>query len=49
MDIEHRIDTGDSPPIRQIPQRVPFAVHGKMSRMVREMLRDDINKIPAST
>ena len=48
MDIEHRIDTGDSPPICQIPRRVSFAVHGKMSRMVIEMLRDDVIKELAS-
>ena len=48
VDIEHRIDTSDSPPIRQIPRRVPFAVRGEMSRMVREMLRDDVIKELAS-
>ena len=48
VDIEHRIDTSYNPPIRQIPRRVPFAVRGEMSRMVKEMLRDDVIKESAS-
>ena len=40
--IEHEIDTGDSPPIRQAPRRVPFAVRELMSKMVQEMLSDGV-------
>ena len=35
--VEHVIDTADSQPIRQIPQRVPFALREEISRMVQEM------------
>ena len=27
--VQHAIDTGDHPPIRQLPHRTPFALRGK--------------------
>ena len=36
--VEHVIDTGDSQPMRQLPRRVPFALHKEISHMVQEML-----------
>ena len=48
IDIEHQIHTGDSPPIRQLPRRVPFAVRGEMTRMVQDMLKDGIIQESAS-
>lgn len=37
-EIEHQIDTVDSPPVRQPPRRVPFAIRPDTTRMVNEML-----------
>ena len=37
-DVQHRIETGDSTPVRQAPQRIPFSVCPEMARMVNEML-----------
>ena len=33
----HSIDTGDHPPIRQPPRRVPFLLRQKIEEMVDEM------------
>ena len=46
--VEHSIDTGDSTPIRQVPRRVPFAVRGEMTKLVQEMLRDEVIQESAS-
>ena len=40
--VEHTIDTGDSKPIREAAQRVPFALQEKISEMVKEMLKGGI-------
>ena len=40
--VEHTIDTGDSPPIRQVPHRVPFALRHKISEMVQQMMKEGI-------
>ena len=40
--MEHHIETGDSPPVRQPPQRVPFARRAKISSMVKEMLKNGV-------
>ena len=37
-DVQHRIETGDSPTVRQAPRRIPFLVRPEMARMVNEML-----------
>ena len=37
-DVQHRIETGDNPPVRQSPRRIPFSVRLQMARMVNEML-----------
>ena len=36
------IDTADSQPIRQIPQRVPFALREEIFWMVHEMLKREV-------
>ena len=36
--VEHTIDTGDQPPIRQPPRRVPHALWEKVTDMVQQML-----------
>ena len=46
--VEHEINTGDSPPICQVPRRVPFAVRGEMTKLVQEMLRDEVIQESAS-
>ena len=38
-EIQHCIETGDSPPVRQPPRRVPFSVRPEISRMVNEMMQ----------
>ena len=36
--VTHRIDTGDSPPIKQPPRRLPFALRHHMCQLTEEML-----------
>ena len=40
--IEHRIDTGNHPPIRQRQYRIPATVNDEVDRQVQEMLRNNI-------
>ena len=40
--VEHTINTGDHPRIKQASRRVPFAVRGEVSKMVNNMLANDI-------
>ena len=40
--LEHSIETGDSPPVRQPPRRVPFARRAKISSMMKEMLDNGV-------
>ena len=40
--IQHTIDTGDSKPIKESAQWVPFALREKISEMVKEMLKGGI-------
>ena len=40
--VEHDIDTGQSPPVRQAPHRVPFALHPVITQMVQDMLKNGI-------
>lgn len=35
--VQHRIDTGDSPPIKQAPRRIPFAQQEEVEIMLRDM------------
>ena len=39
---KHAINTGDSPPIRQLPRRAPFTLRQKMDEMVEEMLEKGV-------
>ena len=36
--VTHSINTGDHPPFRQQARRVPFALRGKITEMVDEIL-----------
>ena len=38
----HKIETGDSPPLRQPPRRVPFALRGKVDSLVDDMLEQGV-------
>jgi len=40
--VEHEINTGNSPPIRQVLRRVPFAVREAMTKMVHDMLEEGV-------
>ena len=40
--IQHRIDTGDSPPIRQYPRRLPFAYREEVKSQVNDMLKQGV-------
>lgn len=40
--VEHGIETGDQPPIKQPPWRVPFALRPQISKLVDEMLEGGI-------
>ena len=42
--VRHVIDTGDSHPVRQPPQRIPFALRGRVEEMVDDMLQRSIAK-----
>ena len=46
--VEHDINTSNSPRIRQVPRRVPFAIREAMTKMVQEMLLDDVIQESAS-
>ena len=46
--VEHEINIGDSPPVHQVPRRVPFAVRREMTKLVQEMLRDEVIQESAS-
>ncbi|KAJ3641514.1 hypothetical protein Zmor_028019 [Zophobas morio] len=40
--LEHRINTGDTQPIRQAPRRLPLAKQEEATRLVDNMLRDGV-------
>ena len=40
--VEHTITTGDHPPIKQASRRVPFAVRGEVTKMVNNMLAENV-------
>jgi len=37
-DVQHWIETGDNPLVKQPPRHIPFLVHPQMVRMVNEIL-----------
>ena len=39
---DHKIDTGDSPPIHQYPRRLPYQFHGEVDKQVTEMLSQNV-------
>lgn len=39
---QHRIETGDEPPIRQYARRIPYSVRGHVTGLVDEMLRREV-------
>ena len=46
--VEHSINTGDHPPIKQASRRVPFAVRGEVTKMINNMLADNVVQESAS-
>lgn len=40
--VKHRIDTGDAPPIKQRPRRLPFAKEKEVADMIAEMQKNRI-------
>jgi RNase H-like domain found in reverse transcriptase/Reverse transcriptase (RNA-dependent DNA polymerase)/Integrase zinc binding domain/Integrase core domain/gag-polyprotein putative aspartyl protease len=40
--LKHRIETGDSRPIKQVPRRAPLAKQGEMDELVQEMRQQGI-------
>ena len=47
-EVQHEIVTGDSPPIRQLVRRIPFALREKVAGLVDEMLRGGVIRESAS-
>ena len=37
-EVHHKVETGDTPPIRQAARWVPFALRERMGKLVKEML-----------
>ena len=46
--VTHIIDTGDSPPVRQLPRRIPFSLRGKVHQLVGDMLQQGVI-VPSSS
>ena len=46
--VQHRIDTGDQPPIKQPIRRVPFVYRNKIAEMVEDMEKQGVIKPSAS-
>eukprot|EP00794_Sanderia_malayensis_P016602 gene16602-biopygen14025 len=42
--ISHKINTGDSPPIRQHPRRLPYHYRGEVDKQVQDMLTQGVIK-----
>ncbi len=40
--VEHKIETGEHPPIKQASRRIPYAYGGEITRMVNNMLEDKV-------
>ncbi len=41
-EITHDIDTGNNPPVKQFPRRVPFALRSELQKLVGEMLASGV-------
>ncbi|GFX69652.1 retrovirus-related Pol polyprotein from transposon opus [Trichonephila clavipes] len=39
---KHRIDTGEHPPIKQHPQRLPFAKQEEIQKLIKDMKNNDV-------
>ncbi|GFU58905.1 retrovirus-related Pol polyprotein from transposon 412 [Trichonephila clavipes] len=39
---KHRIDTGEHPPIKQHPRRLPFAKQEEVQKLIKDMKNNDI-------
>ena len=46
--VTHKVDTGEHPPVKQVPRQVPFALRGKVCQLVQEMLEQGVIK-PSSS
>ena len=42
QEVTHVVDTGEEPPIRQMPRRVPFTLRKEISNMVKDMLAAEV-------
>ncbi|GFV58536.1 retrovirus-related Pol polyprotein from transposon 412 [Trichonephila clavipes] len=40
--MKHRIDTGEHPPIKQHPRRLPFAKQEKVQKLIKNMKNNDV-------
>ena len=40
--VQHKIDTGNNPPIRQDARQMPFAFHQEANKQITDMLDQDI-------
>ena len=40
--VQHTINTGDHPPIKQLPHRTPFALKGQIEQMIAKMLEQGV-------
>ncbi|GFU94881.1 retrovirus-related Pol polyprotein from transposon 412 [Trichonephila clavipes] len=40
--MKHRIDTGEHPPIKQHPRRLPFAKQEEVQRLIKDMKNNDV-------
>lgn len=46
--VTHTINTGDCPPVRQPPRRVPFSLRGKVCQLIDNMLKQGVI-VPSSS
>ena len=40
--VQHRVDTGDHPPVKQLPRRLPFSRREKVTEFIDEMMRPGV-------
>ena len=40
--VQHTINTGDHPPIKQLPHHTPFALRGQIEQMIAKMLEQGV-------
>ena len=41
--VRQKVDTGDHPPIKQLPRRMPFSQRGKVAELVDDMLEKGVS------